>query len=324
METMFKKLTSLIRESDNVMIMAHHDIDMDAFGSSLALYEIVRSFDKNSYVFLENLKDNMAISHALESLEYAKIDIAFLNEKNYLEYKSNNSLLVILDVYKKEMLEFPEVVNQFEHIVVIDHHVKNIATQYPTLFEYIAPGLSSVNEIMVDYLKYLNKTVNPVIATIMLAGIEIDTNQFNVKTTDKTYEAAAFLTKIGADHVLKQELLKEDRNSYLKRQHFVKKSFMVNQHMAMCILDEQHYERKDLAVIAEELLKFDNVEASFVIGRLDKETVYISARSIGKIDVEVYMEQLGGGGHTTDAATSIKNKTIVEVKEELIQVLNGR
>ena len=75
METMFKKLTSLIRESDNVMIMAHHDIDMDAFGSSLALYEIVRSFDKNSYVFLENLKDNMAISHALESLEHAKIDI---------------------------------------------------------------------------------------------------------------------------------------------------------------------------------------------------------------------------------------------------------
>ncbi len=324
METMFKKLTSLIRESDNVMIMAHHDIDMDAFGSSLALYEIVRSFDKNSYVFLEKLKDNMAISHALESLEKAKIDIAFLNEKNYLEYKRNNSLLVILDVYKKEMLEFPEVVNQFEKIVVIDHHVKNMTTQYPTLFEYTAPDLSSVNEIMVDYLKYLNKTVNPVIATIMLAGIEIDTNQFNVKTTDKTYEAAAFLTKIGADHVLKQELLKEDRNSYLKRQHFVKKSFMVNQHMAMCILDEQHYERKDLAVIAEELLKFDNVEASFVIGRLDKETVYVSARSIGKINVEEYMEQLGGGGHTTDAATSIKNKTIAEVKEELIQVLNGR
>ncbi len=324
METMFKKLTSLIRESDNVMIMAHHDIDMDAFGSSLALYEIVRSFDKNSYVFLENLKDNMAISHALESLEDAKIDIAFLNEKTYLEYKRKNSLLVILDVYKKEMLEFPEVVNKFENIVVIDHHVKNMTIQYHTLFEYIAPDLSSVNEIMVDYLKYLNKTVNPVIATIMLAGIEIDTNQFNVKTTDKTYEAAAFLTKIGADHVLKQELLKEDRSSYLKRQHFVKKSFMVNQNMAMCILDEQHYERKDLAVIAEELLKFDNVEASFVIGRLDKETVYVSARSIGKINVEEYMEQLGGGGHTTDAATSVKNKTISEVKEALIQVLNGR
>ncbi len=324
METMFKKLTSLIRESDNVMIMAHHDIDMDAFGSSLALYEIVRSFDKNSYVFLESLKDNVAISHALESLEKAKIDITFLSEKNYLKYKRKNSLLVILDVYKIEMLEFPDVVNQFENIVVIDHHVKNTPTQYPTLFEYTAPDISSVNEIIVSYLKYLNKTVNPVIATIMLAGIEIDTNQFNVKTTDKTYEAAAFLTKIGADHVLKQELLKEDRNSYLKRQQFVKKSFMINQNIAMCVLDEQHYERKDLAVIAEELLKLDNVEASFVIGRLDKETIYISARSIGKINVEAYMEQLGGGGHTTEAATSIKNKTIIEVKEELIQVLNGR
>ena len=99
---------------------------------------------------------------------------------------------------------------------------------------------------------------------------------------------------------------------------------MVNQHMAMCILDENHYERKDLAVIAEELLKFDHVEASFVIGRLDQETVYISARSIGKINVEEYMSKLGGGGHTTDAATSIKNKTITEVKEELIKILNGR
>lgn len=324
MDTMFKKLTSLIRESDNVMIMAHHDIDMDAFGSSLALYEIVKSFDKNAYVFLENLKDNLAITHALESLENAKIDVLFLNDKNYINYKRENSLLVILDVYKKEMLEFPEIVNQFSRVVVIDHHVKNTTTAYPTIFEYIAPDLSSINEIMVEYLKYLNKVVNPVIATIMLAGIEIDTNQFNVKTTDKTYEAAAFLTKIGANHILKQELLKESRNSYLKRQHFVKRSFMVNQHMAMCILDENHYERKDLAVIAEELLKFDHVEASFVIGRLDQVTVYISARSIGKINVEEYMSKLGGGGHTTDAATSIKNKTITEVKEELIKILNGR
>ena len=323
METMFKKLTTLIRESDNVMIMAHHDIDMDAFGSSLALYEIVKSFDKNAYVFLENLKDNIAINHALECLENSKINISFLDEKNYIEKKKKNSLLVILDVYKQEMLEFPDVVTDFDHIVVIDHHVKNNKIQYPTLFEYISPDLSSINEIMVNYLKYLNKTVNPVIATSMLAGIEIDTNQFNVKTTDKTYEAAAFLTKIGANHILKQELLKEDRNSYLKRQHFVKKSFMVNKNMAMCILDEEHYERKDLAVIAEELLKFDDVEASFVIGRLDKETVYISARSIGKIDVEQYMRKLGGGGHTTDAAARFENQTIADVKNNLLNILNG-
>lgn len=323
METMFKKLTTLIKESDNVMIMAHHDIDMDAFGSSLALYSIVKTFGKNAFVFLENLEENAAIRHALENIEKSKLDIAFLNNKNYTEYKKENSLLVILDVYKKEMLEFPEVVENFERIVVIDHHVKNVSTKYNTIFEYIAPKLSSVNELMVEYLKYLNKTVNSVIATIMLAGIEIDTNQFNVKTTEKTYEAAAFLTKIGADHVLKQELLKEDRNSYLKRQYFVKKSFMVNKNMAMCVLDENHYERKDLAVIAEELLKFDDVEASFAIGRLNENTVYISARSIGKIDVEAYMEQLGGGGHTTDAAVSLQDYKIMEAKEELIKLLNG-
>lgn len=323
METMFKKLTTLIKESDNVMIMAHHDIDMDAFGSSLGLYQIVESFHKKAYVFLENLEGNNAIKHALEGLEEKKIEISFLNNKDYLEYKKDNSLLIILDVHKREMLEFPDVLESFQNIVIIDHHIKNTDTKYPTIFEYISPNLSSINEIIVGYLRYLNKTVNPVIATIMLAGIEIDTNQFNVKTTDKTYEAAAILTKMGADHILKQELLKEDRNSYLRRQHFVKKSFMVNQNMAMCVLDENHYERKDLAVIAEELLKFDDVEASFVIGRLNNEVVYISARSIGKIDVESYMELLGGGGHFTDAAVSLSNTTIEDAKKQLISILNG-
>ena len=101
----------------------------------------------------------------------------------------------------------------------------------------------------------------------MLAGIEIDTNGFNLKTTDKTYEAAAFLTKLAADHIQKQELLKENKESYLKRQDFVKTSFMINANMAMCLLDNEIHKKADLAMIAEELLKFENVEASYAIGK---------------------------------------------------------
>ena len=153
----------------------------------------------------------------------------------------------------------------------------------------------------------------------MLAGIEIDTNAFNIKTSSKTFEAAAYLLKIGASNIEKQKLLKENKESYCKRQEFVKNSYMLNDNMALCVMDNKIYPKYELALISEDLLQFDNVEASFTIGYTDKNTVGISARSIGEIDVERIMECLGGGGHKTDAAASIENKKIEEVKEELLK-----
>ena len=175
--------------------------------------------------------------------------------------------------------------------------------------------------MVANYLKYLNKKVSPLIATIMLSGIEIDTNSFNVKTTAETYEAAAFLAKMGADNVIKQELLKESKDEFVRRQEFVRDSFMINRNMAMCILDDNIYDKEDLATIAEELLQFDEVEASFSIGKLSKTTIGVSARSIGKINVEEIMTQLGGGGHITEAAAQIKKSSIDKVKKAIIEIV---
>ena len=153
----------------------------------------------------------------------------------------------------------------------------------------------------------------------MLVGLEIDTNNFRLKTSEKTYEAAAHLIKLGADNILKQELLQENKEIYLKRQKLISKSFMVNSNMILCIADEKIYENKYLAEIAEDLLQFENVEASFVIGKITNNIVGISARSIGKINVEKIMSKLGGGGHYTEAATQIKNKTIKDVQLLLLE-----
>ena len=155
----------------------------------------------------------------------------------------------------------------------------------------------------------------------MLVGLEIDTNNFKLKTTEKTYETAAFLAKIGADNIIKQELLQETKNEYIKRQKLIEKSFMVDKNLAMCVADNKIYENKDLASIADELLQFENVEASFVIGKLSNTKVGISARSIGKIDVESIMAKLGGGGHLTEAATQLENSTIAEAQKKLIEII---
>ena len=120
------------------------------------------------------------------------------------------------------------------------------------------------------------------------------------------------LTAMGADSILKQALLKEDKDSYLRRSNFVKHSYMINENMAMCTLDDEIYSTKDLAEIAEQLLQFDDVEASFSIGKIKEDMVGISARSLGNVDVEIIMEALGGGGHLTDAATQLPNITIKE------------
>ena len=126
---------------------------------------------------------------------------------------------------------------------------------------------------------------------------------------------------MGADSILKQELLKESKEDYLKRSNYLKTSFMINKNMAMCIVNKE-CTSLDLAEIAEELLGFEDVEVSFTIGKIDEKTIGVSARSLGKISVEKIMKKLGGGGHKSNAASQIKNKTIKEVKQEIINLLN--
>lgn len=153
----------------------------------------------------------------------------------------------------------------------------------------------------------------------MLAGIEVDTNEFNIKTSPETFKTAAYLLELGANNIDKQNLLKENKENYCKRQDFIKKSYMINKNMALCVMDKNIYERYQLALISEDLLQFDDVEASFTIGFIDKNIIGISARSIGEIDVEAIMRSLGGGGHQTDAACTIESKKLEEVKQKLLQ-----
>ena len=321
MNEIYKKLTEQIKNHNHIFIMAHKNIDLDALGSILALYKIVSTFEKECYIFCNEVGENTSILKSLEHLKKEKISLPCVNVKNYEKYITENSMVVILDTHKKTMVECPNILTQVKDIIVIDHHVRGSDVIENTVFTSINANLSSMNEFMVGYLKYLNKTVEPMIATIMLAGIEVDTNAFNVKTSMTTYEAAAFLARLGADNIIKQELLQENKEVYTQRQSLILNSFRVQDHFEICVLDEKIYERKDLAIIAEELLKFENVEASFTIGKTSGHTIGISARSLGRINVEEYMALLGGGGHMTDAAVQLVGDDLEEIKNLLLKTL---
>lgn len=318
MEALFEKLNKIIEEYDSFIIMGHRDPDLDSLGSSLGLCEIIESFNKNSYLFLDykHLEEyNSNINQAFNKIEKTIKCV----DKNSYKKIVGKTLLIITDVHAQDRLEYPDLCDLFDTIV-LDHHIKNKNYIKNTKFLYLDSNLSSMSELVTYYASYMNINLDNVISTILLAGIEIDTNSFNLKTTSKTYEAASILMDMGADSILKQELLKETKEEYIKRASFIKNSFMINSNMAMCIISGITTS-KTLAEVAEEMLNFDEVEVSFTIGKIDSREIGVSARSLGVIDVSSIMKKMGGGGHSSNAAAQVKDKTLKEVKQNLIDIL---
>lgn len=323
MEETFKRLTKLIKGCEKIIFMTHQNMDLDGFSSILALSEIVSSFKKENYILIDNNQKNTSIEKAFKLLKQNKLEFNYIYKKNVLKLLDDDTILIVLDVHRPNLTEMPTLLSKTKNVVVIDHHLKCKQYIQDTLITYLNSNMSSTIEIISNYLKYLNKTISPIIATMMFAGMEIDTNSFNVKTTSQTFETAAFLINMGADNILKQELLKEDRDEYIERQRYIESSYMINENMIICPLDNKIFDNNTLAQIAEDLLQFDNVKVSFCIGYISKNKVGISARSIGDYDVEKIMKNLGGGGHLTEAATQIKNVNIESAINLLINELDN-
>lgn len=317
MKHLFQKLNEIINEYDSFIIMGHKDPDLDSLGSSLGLYEVIESFGKKAYIFLNDKHLERYNNNIRQALEKMEKDVVCVNEKSYKKI-TGKTLVIITDTHIEERLEYSKVITEYD-VVVLDHHIKNKKYIKDTIFTYMDSNLSSMSELITYYAEYVNIDLDNVIATILLAGIEIDTNGFNLKTTSRTYEAASILMEMGADSILKQELLKESKEDYLKRATHIGGSFMAADNIAMCVINK-NVTTKDLAEIAEELLNFEDVEASFVVGKLE-DSIGVSARSLGEIDVSEFMKKLGGGGHNSNAATQIKDKNLKEVRQDIIDLI---
>ncbi len=320
MTKMLEKINEQINHHDSFILVAHKSLDLDAFGSALCMYQIIESEQKKVYILIADYVKNLSIQKSMQLLEESGIKVKYITKEN-VSIEDKNPLVIILDTNKKELLEYPGIVEKYKDIIVIDHHIESESSIKEATLKHVDNNASSTAEILVTYLKYLKKKITKEVATIMLAGLTIDTNSFSIKTTSKTYETAAYLMSLGADNIQKQQLLKENKDSYVARQNFVKNSNMMNEQMALCIMDHKIYQNHELALIAEDLLQFDQVEAAFTIGFIGKKLVGISARSVGTIDVEKYMHALGGGGHKTDAACTIKANNLHKIEKKLKNII---
>ncbi len=320
METLFHKLTEVLSKYDNMIVMSHQNPDLDAIGSSMGLCKILTDMGKDCYIFLSNKnwkEYNSSVWQALTRVPEMK----YLYPSTYSSVLKENTVLIILDVHQKERVEYPSLVEEAKSVIVLDHHIKDNSYIKETELFYIDSTMSSMVELIGHYAKFYGVNLGVLISTVMLAGMEIDTNGFNLKTTEKTFEMAAYLTSMGADSVLKQTLLKESKDDYLRRADFIKSSFIFHKNIAMCVVPVPNCAKESLAEVAEELLNFEYVEASFAIGELQENLVGISARSMGDFDVCEVMKKLGGGGHATNAACQIPDKTVKEVEKMLKKVL---
>lgn len=321
MRELFEVLNENIKKHDEVIIMTHARPDLDGMGSSLALYKIVLSMKKRCFIVSPKEKLYRSLDKAMKLLFENDINFEFKSEEDIIKSKFSKPLLIILDTQKPELVESEKVLDFIDDKIVIDHHIGSLDNIDNTIYKYSDANKSSIVEVMAEYLNYLDFKIEPLIMTILLSGMVVDTSSFNIKTTARTFEMAAYLARGGADFVTIQDLLKEPREKMVQRYGFISNSLEVVPDVLMCEMDEKIYGNVDIALLAKELLKFEDIKASFAIGRLSHRIVGVSARSMGDINVGEIMEKIGGGGHLTDAAAQIKDKSVDEVASDLKKVI---
>ena len=316
-------LEELIENSENVMVMGHWNADIDALGSSLGIYRLAKALGKDAYIV--NNTNGLAVENFVETLKkQEEYKNAILDKSAALSKASKETLLIIVDTHKRSYVEVPELLEQTEKIVIIDHHRRGedfIDNAILTFHEVYA---SSAAELVTEIIEYSSKniTLAGIEAESLYAGIMMDTKNFTFKTGVRTFEAAAYLRKYGIDIIKVKKWFQSDLESYSVIADIVKNAEVVNDTIGISVYQEKDKNANLIcAKAADELLTISNITASFVLGDMG-DRICISGRSIGDINVQVILEKLGGGGHITLAGAQLEGMTLEEAKTELIIRIN--
>ncbi len=316
-------LEKLIKESDNIIIMGHSNPDIDALGAALGIYRLATTLEKKACIVTN--KEAKAIEGLIENLQKDETyNGVIINKDEAKALVTQNTLIVVVDTHKRNYVEDSELLDKTNKIVIIDHHRRSADYINNSILTFQEVYASSASELVTEIVQYVETKCELKLPEVeaLYAGIMVDTKNFTFKTGVRTFEAAAYLRKLGVDIIKIKKWFQSDMEDYNKIAEIVKNSEIIKETIAIstCIGQE-----KDTNLIcakaADELLTIGNITASFVLGEVG-EKVVISGRSIGDINVQVILEKLGGGGHITLAGAQIEGKTIEEVKQELIQKIN--
>ena len=321
--TVARALEQIIEESENVVIMGHTNPDIDCIGSSLGIYRLAKTIGKE--VNIVNTAPGLSIDSFVQAIknEEAYEDI-FVNKAEALNKITENTLLIVVDTNKNTYAEVPELLNETNRIVVIDHHRKSPDFIENTMLTFHEVYASSAAELVTEILQYAETEVEltDLEAEGLYGGIMTDTKNFTFKTGVRTFEAAAFLRKKGIDILKVKKWFQSDLKNYNQIADIVKNAEITNDTIGISIYEKEDKNANLLcAKAADELLTISDITASFVLGKIG-DKIYVSGRSIGDINVQLILEKLGGGGHITVAGAQLEGMTIEEAKQELIIRIN--
>ncbi len=300
-------LKDIVLESDKVIVMGHKNPDMDAIGSAIGILKVAQMNEREGYIVIDSQQLDISVRRLMAELENnPELYARFISPEDALEIITDETVLVVVDTHKPSMVIEERVLNRIEKVVLIDHHRRGEEFIENPLLVYMEPYASSTAELVTELLEYQPKgsKMDMLEATALLAGIIVDTKSFTLRTGSRTFDAASYLRARGADTVLVQKFLKEDINTFIERAKLIECVSLYKQGIAIATAkDDAIHNQVLIAQAADTLLAMDGISASFVLAKRSDDTVGISARSLGDINVQIIMEMLNGGGHLTNAAT---------------------
>ena len=308
-------LREIITGKDRVLVMGHRMPDVDSFGSAVGIYRIATTLGRKAHIVLDEATTAIQplVDLFKDNPEYDEDMI--ITGQQAIEFAGNNSVLVVVDVNKPAITECPELLRCCRSIVVLDHHRQGTETIENATLSYVEPYASSACEMVSEILQYTydNIKIRSEEADCMYSGIMVDTNNFVTKTGVRTFEAAAFLRRNGADVSRVRKLFREDAQEYKARADAVSQAEIYKQYFAIsiCMAEDLPSPTVIGAQAANELLNIRGIKASFVLTDYQGK-IYVSARSIDEVNVQIVMERMGGGGHMNVAACQMEGMGIVE------------
>lgn len=318
---MANALGELIDDAKQVYVMGHKYADMDCLGAAAGICCIARKKGKRVQIVMDT--ENNAVHPVLRKLralpEYKDV---FIGGGDAFLRVQPGTLLVVVDTNRPASVESESLLETCNRVAVIDHHRRGSSYIEKMALNYHEPYASSASELVTELLQYLVEPGDMLLeeAEALLAGLVLDTKNFTNRTGGRTFEAAAFLRRRGADTQEVQRIFQSDLQSMISRYDIIRQAELYHENIAVVALEEE-CDRVTAAKAADELLTLKGVQASFVLYKKD-DGVYISARSLGDVNVQVIVEALGGGGNSTTAGGQLPDTTVGEVKEKLLEKID--
>ena len=315
-------LADIVSDSDKIIVMGHKRPDFDAVGACVGIYTFSKIVGKECYIILNDSDRDETIQKVMFEIDNSDEQLSkmFVDSDEAWELMTPQTTLIVVDTSDASRVIDAAILSKANRKVIIDHHRRGEDIITNPLLTYIEPYASSSSELIAELIEYQTKIekITPIAATIMLGGIVVDTQNFSIRTGSRTFDAAAYLRSNGADPTRVKTILKEPFENFMNRVEIINNSIQKTPEIIMAKAPEdKYYTNVMLAQSADLLLTLKGIECSFAIGYLEEDKVGISARSLGNINVQLIMEELGGGGHLANAATQIEGINLDEALDRL-------